>query len=56
MITTELKFYLNPEFEKTGVEKEEKTIKLFGIVVFRKTVYYPKLKEDDVFNTIGTRF
>lgn len=56
MIKSELKFYQNPEFERSGVEKEEKTIKLFGIVVFRKTVYYPKLKQDDVFNTIGTRF
>ncbi|HFG0567011.1 TPA: hypothetical protein ACGFUW_002803, partial [Flavobacterium psychrophilum] len=56
MIKSELKFYLNPEFEKSGIEKEEKTIKLFGIVIFRKTVYYPKLKEDDLFSTIGVNF
>ncbi|GAW89705.1 hypothetical protein FPN187_contig00051-0026 [Flavobacterium psychrophilum] len=43
----EIKHLLNADYA-TGIESTQKTIKLFGIVIFRKTHYYPKLKEFEI--------
>lgn len=46
MIHTETKHYLNTA--KTKVVKTEKTWKVFGITIKRKTFHYPEKKEFDV--------
>ncbi len=45
MLKSEMQHYLNPNY-KTGIEKSEQTIKLFGIVIFRKTYHYPKVVDE----------
>lgn len=53
MIRNKIKFYLNPEYEKSGIEKQEKIITFFGMTIYKKTIYHPKLKKEDVFNDFG---
>lgn len=43
----EITHVLNSEY-KTGIESTTKTWKLFGVVVCKKTHYYPKLEEFDI--------
>lgn len=44
---TETKHYLDSTYPN-GVERTEKTVKIFGIVVSRKIYYYPKIKHYEV--------
>lgn len=46
MIHIEIKHYLNDE--STKVIKTEKTLKIFGITIKRKTFYYPENRFVDV--------
>ncbi|WP_017258437.1 hypothetical protein [Pedobacter arcticus] len=51
MIKTEIKHELTPaggETEKMRVEKTVKTVKLFGITIYRKVYHYPELEYYDV--------
>jgi hypothetical protein len=44
----EIKHLLNSDY-KNGIEATQKTWRLFGVVVWQKTHYYPKLENYEVF-------
>lgn len=43
----EIKHLENPAYS-TGIESTTKTWKLFGVVVWQKTHYYPKLSQFEI--------
>ncbi len=43
----EIKHLLNADYA-TGIESTQKTWRIFGIVVWQKTHYYPKSKQFEI--------